>query len=540
MSKSMKILIGVLAVLFVGLAGYLVYDKFYKKVEPQVATSPTPAETTPVPMETTIKHVLDPGVTWLKEPEKLNDLGLVIKDSKDYSKVAEINYYKIADLDTGGELIMALVQYESLGGPELYRFKKDKEGKYYYLVKNSSLDINSEFEKIFSDKVSLDFTTIYQSISAPDYLKTDSVTLRKADYSPGQIFSQIQKPEEIIDTEYGYIYRVYAVNEPKEVGGIIYYLKLADTSLTQYSVKYDFMTDDEVALITWSDGEKNTKKYTPEGYTGCGSSAITNVVINTKNIDSRLKEAGKTNSGVKIYAPTSIEDVIIKTAYENYKTGREKDIISIEDFFKAKPVFLYKNAFGDYVIFTGRDFAGLAECGKPVIYLYPEKPTQVSVKVGADITKSEPLYNGSWSVMAEPSGKLKLDGRTYDYLFWEGLGLGTYPNIDSGFIVKKENLETTLKKHLSELGLNEKESADFMEFWLSKMPDSPYIRLTWFGTEEMNKLAPLFVHPKPDTMIRIFLDFAGLNQSINIKPQILSSIERKGFTLVEWGGLLKK
>ena len=72
------------------------------------------------------------------------------------------------------------------------------------------------------------------------------------------------------------------------------------------------------------------------------------------------------------------------------------------------------------------------------------------------------------------------------------------------------------------------------------MPSTPYVRLTWFGTQQLNALAPLYVTPKPDTMIRIFLDFEGLKNPTQIKPQTLSAIPRKGFTLVEWGGLLRK
>ena len=77
-----------------------------------------------------------------------------------------------------------------------------------------------------------------------------------------------------------------------------------------------------------------------------------------------------------------------------------------------------------------------------------------------------------------------------------------------------------------------------MDFWTDKLPASPYVRLTWLGTQDMNQLAPLSVVPAPDTTIRIFLDFAGLDQPIKLIPQKLTSVPRRGFTLVEWGGLL--
>jgi hypothetical protein len=181
----------------------------------------------------------------------------------------------------------------------------------------------------------------------------------------------------------------------------------------------------------------------------------------------------------------------------------------------------------------------MVECGKPVIYLYPESTTKVTVKVGADIRISEPAYNGGWKVIASPSGQLTTDYGLRDYLFWEGLGWGKYPTINSGFVVESSRVAETIATQMKEMGLNTKEIADFNEFWLPKMPATPYVRLSWLTTPEMNTLAPLSVSPKPDSSIRVFLDFEGLNSKIDIAPQILPHYERKGFTLVEWGGLLK-
>ena len=41
---------------------------------------------------------------------------------------------------------------------------------------------------------------------------------------------------------------------------------------------------------------------------------------------------------------------------------------------------------------------------KPVIYLYPEKTTEVDVKVNLDgtFTTTYPKYNDGWNVVAEP------------------------------------------------------------------------------------------------------------------------------------------
>lgn len=164
----------------------------------------------------------------------------------------------------------------------------------------------------------------------------------------------------------------------------------------------------------------------------------------------------------------------------------------------------------------------------------------MSVAVGAKITKSEPDYANGWNVTAHPDGSIvNVDGKPYTSLFWEGTGHGAYPLVESGFVVSQEKLEATLQGHLAKLGLNTQESKEFMEFWLPHMPQTPYVRLTWFGTRQMNELAPLSITPKPDTTIRLFLDFEGLEKPITLPAQRLSAPVRTGFTVVEWGGLLR-
>jgi len=539
MSKFTKILLIILGVLILGGAGIYAYFKVWKKP----VTTPTPASSvsltksaTPSPV---ISTVVDPGVTWIT-PQVLGDMKL-LKIGND-SGLTEAKYYKIANLSGGGELVLAKATYEGPSFPAIFRFKKNEEGKYAYLVKHSSEKEFAQFSKYLADGVSEDYNTIYQSLSAPDFISIRNTTLKYAN-SEG-LFEDLGqggqgKPKEVGETSYGKFYETQVQGESTDVGGVIYNLKLADSSYKGYIIKFDFITDDEVAQITWSDGSKNTAKFTPESYVACGMTASLNVILKTDNLADRLAIGGKTNTGEDVYLVSKEDDPIIKAAYGNYQLGREKDVLSIADFLKKKPVFVWKSGLGVNIIFTGRDFAGLAECGKPVIYLYPEQEMEVSVKLGTKITKSDPEYKNGWKVWALPTGELKLDDKTYPYLYWEGTGQ-EYSLVNAGTVVAKKDVEKTLKKQMQQLGLNEKETADFLEFWLPKMPNKPYVRLTWFGNKLMDRLAPIFVMPKPETVIRVFLDFEGLNQKISLPEQKLSAPARKGFTVVEWGGLLRK
>ena len=60
-----------------------------------------------------------------------------------------------------------------------------------------------------------------------------------------------------------------------------------------------------------------------------------------------------------------------------------------------------------------------------------------------------------------------------------------------------------------------------------------------FATEEYENSVKLEITPTPDNILRVFVVFKGLDEYIEIKEQDLSyfnDFERKGFTVVEWGG----
>jgi hypothetical protein len=254
---------------------------------------------------------------------------------------------------------------------------------------------------------------------------------------------------------------------------------------------------------------------------------------------------GNSDDGFQVFQITSADSPLVQFLYKQYKVGRDypsaPPIISLDQFAQAPNHIIYQETNGDWVILTNPEYSVQAECGKPVIYLYPEKDTQVSVKVGANITKSEPTYpRNGWTVLAHPNGQLDYQNSVYPNLFWEGTGLGIYANhAGEGFVVPQSKLISTINSHLKLQGLNTQESKDFMEFWTDKLPQTPYVRLTWLDTTDMNVLAPLSVSPRPKSVIRIFLEFEGLEKNIYLKPQKLTTINRDGFTLVEWGGLLR-
>ena len=177
---------------------------------------------------------------------------------------------------------------------------------------------------------------------------------------------------------------------------------------------------------------------------------------------------------------------------------------------------------------------------KPVLYLYPERPTDVSVKLDFDgrLTAAYPAYNGGWNVRAYPDGRLinKADGLEYSYLFWEGIANQTHWDLSEGYCVAGGDTAAFLQKNLSRLGLTPKEYNEFIVYWLPQMQDHPYNLIT-FQWDAYEKTAPLTITPAPDSMLRVFMVFVPLDKPMQVKaPAERAPFVRRGFTAVEWGG----
>ena len=180
---------------------------------------------------------------------------------------------------------------------------------------------------------------------------------------------------------------------------------------------------------------------------------------------------------------------------------------------------------------------------KPIIYLYPEQETRVHLRF-ADLESMElaftyPAYpEAGWDVVAQPDGTLTdpETGRRYYALYWEG-AIDEPPIPNEGFIVAGEEVADFLEELLPRLGLNWAEADEFIIYWLPVLGANPWNFLT-FVTDTWARAVPLSVSPEPTTSIRFGLRWARLEAppANPPPPQDFTPAERRGFTLVEWGG----
>ena len=174
---------------------------------------------------------------------------------------------------------------------------------------------------------------------------------------------------------------------------------------------------------------------------------------------------------------------------------------------------------------------------KPVVYLYPEQPENISVKlkVNGDFIFTYPEYKDGWNVFAYPDGKILSSGKEYSYLFWEATLPGFHPDFSEGFLVSRRDTVSFLQESLSYLGLTPKEYYEFIVYWAPKLQQNDYNKI-YFSEDLYQQEAQLTITPAPDSILRVFMVYEAAEEGLVLRPQELTPFERKGFTVVEWGG----
>jgi len=399
----------------------------------------------------------------------------------------------------------------------------------------------------------------------------DSLAIPNSDYK--LIKSEMRFPKLI--TDYYNLEKVYSINGITVYGDErsgCFVVRRPDSSVEEYHINYPFLEGDrnstnpsvfsQVLDFTWlKDGLKNDIEFQTTVVSGCGTAGCYDYVRDNDFTQTQLVAVGQMPDESSVYyyndevienidnnPKSNSENILLKT-YGNYYPGWDSETEqpikkeAFKDFVKKYPVLFWQDAFGKWMQFTNIKYQPSVECGKPVIYLYPEEDMNVDVKVEptGGIKFSDPAYNGGWSVFASTESELlNLNDRiTYPYLFWEGYGY-KYSQPKQGFVVKSSDVEVYLKNILAKLGLTKKETADFNEFWVPEMlkQEKPFYFITFLPQSEFDKIAPLKVNPAPDTVIRVFMDYQGLDQFKSVEPLRITTPKRQGFTVVEWGGAL--
>ena len=176
---------------------------------------------------------------------------------------------------------------------------------------------------------------------------------------------------------------------------------------------------------------------------------------------------------------------------------------------------------------------------KPIMYIYPNEEMDLKITFNNkdNLMHTYPKYKDEWNI------HVSTDGNIYDYdtnrnyyaLYWDEKDYQE-ENFNEGFVVKGEDVSKFFEEKLEILGFNEREINEFIIYWMPKMEDNKYNLIKFRTTDEINENMPIDFSIKPDTLIRVIMDYKKLDNKIEIKEQILPEYRRQGFTIVEWGG----
>ena len=175
---------------------------------------------------------------------------------------------------------------------------------------------------------------------------------------------------------------------------------------------------------------------------------------------------------------------------------------------------------------------------KPNIYLYPETITQVKVTLKPNkdckIIASIPEHKNGWHVLVDQNGVID---NQFEYLFYEGK-IKNVPD-GSGWSVASSELWQFLPEKMTAYGFNEKEIKDFVDYWQEHLPKSKFYEIIPVINQEIEKEFALAIEPKPEAVLRVWFYINPTNSKKDLSPPSIPKFERKGFTVIEWGVLLK-
>jgi hypothetical protein len=464
------------------------------------------------------------------------------------------SFYEVGELADGDAIDLGLLAEMRIAG---FLFL-DSGSHYTVLEAYSSAIFDQTGQVIFSDGVgpntSVDTTTAYPeldpttlSVGGATYTNDSEVsTLGPYDVSGGIALavgtSNGTDTSLLASTSYGNLYTQTTASSGAAPAG------LTETSFVLAG--YDFIPQTFLptpaiysiaagALTFTATGATNSYAYTDAG---AGCSVVDGNEMALPDPTSYTFTPVATAADGTVLSTAALPDgtsPLAASLYSIYSSLEPTPLVPYETYLASDPILFYTNSEGTVVALFTTEYPMSGGCGKPVEYLYPTHNETVHLTVDANVATSDPAYDGGWTVQASPSGQLEDKGATYGSLYWEGYALNAFPAITEGTVVSRTDAAGVLASQSRTLGLNPTEASAFLAFWVPRIPPSPYVEISWLTTPTLDQLLPLTVTPRPTTMLRIFVVMSGDTTDVSVPAEPLHGTVRRGFTLVEWGGLLR-
>lgn len=292
--------------------------------------------------QSNVSQVSEEGVTWLAEPQEIfidtnlftHDWEEVLPADDPANADVKIHYYKVGE-DKGKNIIITILPGIDPSGIRHIMLLQDGDIYKILLQHSSDVVLNGGYNgPIHAGNVEEAYNPHYATLLPPEPLQLQLGTLKNTharfagryffgDYMKGtpEITEHIEK---IQTTPWGDLYshtqkQVMGDGTGATVNIQQFILKLADGGAVAYQSALQFIGDDNIPLITWNDGTKNTDPYAWNSLGGCGAPGY--VAVADPTIMKDLVPAGKTVTDDTVYEFKNTQSDILKKYYEQLPNG---------------------------------------------------------------------------------------------------------------------------------------------------------------------------------------------------------------------------
>lgn len=185
-----------------------------------------------------------------------------------------------------------------------------------------------------------------------------------------------------------------------------------------------------------------------------------------------------------------------------------------------------------------------SKCFDSPLYLYPNFESEIAIETDNTTFGESPIMNeGGWRVTSGPDGIIKdSSGKIFDKISYGYIS--DYPGRISGFsgiLASQNNLNEALRSYAVKLGLNKKETNDFVSFWYSQLHGkAPFIQISHFSSKESAEILKIKIEPEPDKFVPIVMYFKKLYfPTILHEPSFEPIPPRDGFFALDWSGVIE-
>ena len=178
---------------------------------------------------------------------------------------------------------------------------------------------------------------------------------------------------------------------------------------------------------------------------------------------------------------------------------------------------------------------------KPNIYIYPTQKINLTIEIdfpyGGSVIESIPFYDEIWNINVDPSG---LINNQYNFLYYECKVPDRFQR-NYGWDVEGDQLENFFRNNLSETGFIETEIEDFIEYWIPRLESSDDYLIYPQFCADIDPFIELQFSNEPESLLRLLyvIETKQINDEIELLEPVIPEFVRKGFTVTEWGVILK-